>query len=125
MSYSYMEKRDLKQARKVSTRALEQRRKGQLRGLPDVQQILRGSLMERYLPCGKANCTCARGQRHGPVWYLTVSLGPGRTAGMQALAAKLTQVRRWLDNHRQVKERLKAIASINWELLRRARGRAR
>lgn len=116
-----MKERELKQSRQVSTLALEQRRKGQLRGLPDLQQILRGSLVERYLTCGKANCKCARGQRHGPVWYLTVSLGPGRTVGMQVPAAKLGQVRQWLENHRQVKERLEDIAAINWELLRRER----
>lgn len=121
VSYLHMKERDLKRARKVSTLALRQRRKGQGRSLPDIEQTLRGSLVERYMTCGKAGCKCARGQRHGPVWYLTVSLGPGRTAGMQVPTVKLVQVRRWLENHRQVKERLEAISAINWELLRRER----
>jgi hypothetical protein len=90
-----------------------------------VQETLRGSLVERYLTCGNPACKCARGQRHGPVWYLTVTLGPGRTTGGIVAAEQLDQVRRWIGNYRQVKEHLEEISSINRELLRRSRQPAR
>jgi hypothetical protein len=36
-------------------------------------RILRGSLVERYLPCGKPCCKCTQGPGHGPKYYLSVS----------------------------------------------------
>jgi len=67
--------------RKISDLALRHRRQGLVKLLPPAEEILRGSLIERYVTCGNPNCKCARGERHGPVWYLTVTLGPGRTTG--------------------------------------------
>ena len=62
--------------RKISNLALQRRRQGLVKLLPPAEEILRGSLVERYVTCGNPNCKCARGERHGPVWYLTVTLGP-------------------------------------------------
>ena len=42
-----MKERKLAQAKKVSTRVLRQQRRAVLRQLPDLQEILRGSLLER------------------------------------------------------------------------------
>lgn len=111
--------------KRLSTLALRQRRQGLAKRLPPMEETLRGSLVERYLRCGHPACKCARGERHGPVWYLTVTLGPGRTTGGIVAAEQLSQVRRWIGNYRQVKERLEEISSINRELLRRARRLAR
>ena len=86
-----------------------------------MEETLRGSLVERYLTCGNPACKCARGERHGPVWYLTVTLGPGRTTGGIVAAEQLDQVRRWIDNYHRVKEHLEKISEINRELLRRSR----
>lgn len=93
--------------------------------MPALEEILRGSLLERYLTCGHAACKCARGQRHGPVWYLTVTLGTGRTASHTLTASQAEQVRRWIHTYRRVKEHLEQISEINRELLRRQRRQAR
>jgi hypothetical protein len=61
--------------------ALRQRRQGLAKQLPPVTDILRGSLVERYVTCGNPACKCSRGERHGPIWYLTVTLGRGLTTG--------------------------------------------
>jgi len=111
--------------RRLSPLALRQRRQGLAKRLPPVEETLRGSLVERYLTCGNPACKCARGQRHGPVWYLTVTLAPGRTTGGIVAAEQLDQVRRWIGNYHQVKEHLEEISTINRELLRRARRPAR
>ena len=79
--------------------------------------------MERYLTCGNPDCKCARGERHGPVWYLSVTLGPSRTTGHTVPAELTEQVRRWIDNYRQLKERLERISDINRELLRRQKNK--
>src|SRR6266705_3971279 len=116
-----MKERQLASSRKVSTLALRERRRGVVHNIPDLQEVLRGSLVERYLTCGKPGCKCARGERHGPVWYLTVTLRAGKTVGMQVPQEKVQQVRQLVENHRKVKESLEAISEINWELLRRER----
>ena len=85
--------------RKISNLALQRRRQGLVKLLPPAEEILRGSLVERYVTCGNPNCKCARGERHGPVWYLTVTLGPGRTTGAIISSEKLNQVRRWIANY--------------------------
>ena len=93
--------------------------------LPPAEEILRGSLVERYVTCGNLNCKCARGERHGPIWYLTVTLGPGRTTGGIIPAEKVEEVRRWIENYQTFKEKLDDISEINRELLRRERARRR
>jgi hypothetical protein len=65
----------------LSTLALRQRRHGLAAQMVPLEEALPGSLVERYLRCGKPNCRCARGRRHGPLWYLTVTMGAGRTTG--------------------------------------------
>ena len=67
---------------RLSTLALRQRRHGLVAQMPPLEEVLRGSLVERYLRCGKPNCRCARGRRHGPLWYLTVV--PCPIAGRQS-----------------------------------------
>ena len=108
---------------KLSTLALRKRREGLAKLLPPLQEVLRGSLMQRYLTCGKPDCRCARGERHGPVWYLSVTLDQAHRTGSTVPSHQLEQVRRWIENYHRVKERLEKISDINRELLRRAKAR--
>jgi len=108
---------------KISTLALRKRRESLARLLPPLREVLRGSLMERYLTCGKPDCRCARGERHGPVWYLSVTLDQAHRTGSTVPSQQVEQVRRWIENYHRVKERLEKISDINRELLRRDKGR--
>jgi hypothetical protein len=110
---------------RISELALRQRRQGLAQQLPPVNEILRGSLVKRYVTCGNPSCKCARGERHGPVWYLTVTLGRGRTTGGVIAADQVDQVRGWIENYQAVKDRLEKISDINRELLRRQQQRRR
>lgn len=101
--------------------ALRERRKGLALQLPPITEVLRGSLLERYVTCGNPACKCAKGERHGPNWYLTVTLGPGRTTGGIVPEEQVAQVRGWIDNYHRVKDHLEKISDINRELLRRQR----
>jgi hypothetical protein len=109
---------------RLSELALRQRKVG-LAKLPPVGEILRGSLMERYVTCGNPACKCARGERHGPTWYLSVTLGPGRTTGSIVPDEKVEEVRGWIENYHKLKDQLEKISDINRELLRRGRARQR
>lgn len=113
--------RESSEIARLSTLALQQRRQGLAKLLPPAEQTLRGSLIERYVTCGNPACRCARGERHGPVWYLTVTLGPGHTTGAVVPHEQLEAVRRWIENYRKLKESLEKISEINRELLRRQR----
>ncbi len=105
--------------------ALRKRKQGLAKLLPPVTEILRGSLVERYVTCGNPSCKCARGERHGPIWYLTVTLGPGRTTGGIVSEEKVAEVRAWIENYHQLKDHIEKISEINRELLRRERERER
>lgn len=107
---------------RLSTLALKNRRQGLLKLLPPLREILRGSLTERFLTCGKPDCRCARGERHGPVWYLSVSLDQSHRRGTTVPAHQIAEVRRGIQSYHRVKEHLEKISDINRELLRRAKG---
>src|ERR1017187_1985504 len=106
---------------RLSELALRQRRLGLAEQLPPVTEILRGSLVQRYVTCGNPSCKCARGERHGPTWYLSVTLGPGRTTGSIVPEEKVDEVRGWIENYHKLKDQLEKISDINRELLRRER----
>ena len=108
---------------KLSALALRNRREGLTKLLPPLSEVLRGSLMERYLTCGNPTCKCARGERHGPVWYLSVTLDQSHRIGSTVSPEQVEQVRRWIENYHLVKERLEKISDINRELLRRQKNK--
>ena len=110
---------------RLSELALRRRRQGLAEQLPPATDILRGSLVERYVTCGNPACKCAKGERHGPMWYLTVTLGRGRTTGGIIPSEKVDEVRGWIENYRRLKEHLEKISEINRELLRRQRDQQR
>ena len=104
---------------RLSTLALRNRRHGLTKLLPPMGEVLRGSLMERYLTCGNPDCKCARGERHGPVWYLSATLDQSHRMGRTIPPDQVELVRRWIENYHLVKEHLEKISDINRELLRR------
>ena len=97
--------------------ALRKRREGLTKVLPPLSEVLRGSLMERYLTCGNPACKCARGERHGPVWYLSVTLDQSHRSGSTVSPDQLEPVRRWIDNYHRLKETLEQICELNQRLL--------
>ena len=99
--------------------ALRKRRQQLLRRLPPLDRLLRGSLIERYKPCGKPGCKCAHGPGHGPKYYLSVSY-PGQQPQMDYVPQDChAQIAQYLAHHHRVREILEEICEINRELLRR------
>ena len=110
---------------RLSLLALHKRRESLAKVLPPLSEVLRGSLMERYLTCGNPSCKCARGERHGPVWYLSVTLDQSHRSGTTVAVGQVEQVRRWIENYHRVREHLEKISDINRELLRRQKNRSK
>ena len=88
------------------TASLRRRRRTLLRQLPPLEQVLRGSLIERYKRCGKPGCKCAQGRGHGPKYYLSVS-HPGSRPQMDYVPqASYAQVAQYLANYQRIRELL-------------------
>lgn len=98
--------------------ALWLRRTRVVRHLPPLTEVVRGSLVERHLRCGKPRCHCARGEGHH-VWYLTVSFARGRTEQVTVPEALVPIVQRWLKNYLWWWDGLEEVSAINRELLRK------
>lgn len=82
-------------------------------------QVVRGSLIERYIRCGKPGCNCANTPGHGPKYYLSVSYPGRRPEQDYVLQRHLEEVKEFLANYRTAKHILEEISDINRELLRR------
>ena len=98
---------------------LRKRREKLLRGLPPLARILRGSLLEKYIRCGRPGCHCANNRGHGPKRYLSISTPNQRPQIDYVPNDACNTVTEYLDNYRNVREALNAICAINTELLRR------
>ena len=105
--------------RKKSSAVLRKGRQVLLGKLPPLGAILRGSLIERYKPCGKPGCKCAKGRGHGPKFYLSVSFPNLRPQVDYVPQGRLAETKKFLANYQRVREILEQICEINRELLRR------
>lgn len=103
---------------RLSVRGLRLRRRRMAKSVPDLEQLISGSLQIQRRRCGKEGCRCARGELHGP--YLYLSLRAGRRTRMLYVPAELsTRVRRALARNERVGVALAEISAINLELLAR------
>lgn len=105
---------------RLSTLALRQRKARLLQSLRFPSEAIHASFLERFLKCGRPNCHCRQGQKHGPFFYLSRCLAKGR---MRTLLLKgdpqVRQARRSVEAYQQTLESLDQLSEINWELLRR------
>ena len=90
-----------------------------------MEEVLRGSLLERTVHHSSGCPKCARGEGH-PLWVLNVNY-PGAKTRQLSLRSRTSsdQVRKALERYRQVKETLEAISELNQQLLRMDRDESR
>ena len=85
--------------------------------MPVTGELLRGTLLERTVR-HKSGCPkCARGEGH-QVFVLTVTYPGGRTRQISVRRERVEEVRRWLANYQELKEKIEAICELNHDLLR-------
>ena len=99
---------------------LKYRRRRLTRRLPDLERVLRGSLVERYKKCGKPGCHCVHSKGHGPALYLSVTLAPGQTRSYYVPQEQRRRIERYLGNYRKLRDVLEEITATNRELLEQA-----
>ena len=83
---------------------------------PPLDEVLRGTLRRRYLRCGKAGCHCRKGRRHGPFFYLNVTLGVGRTRQITIDPGDWALALRYAQNYHRMQEVLEAVSTLNRKL---------
>jgi hypothetical protein len=103
----------------LTVRQLRARRHRLAKGLPDLEGLLRGSLVEQGRRCGKAGCRCARGELHGPYLYLAVGRGPALSRMVYVPSSLEEKVRSRIELTAAAEAALEEISAVNLELLRR------
>lgn len=105
---------------RLSTLALRQRKVQLLHSLKLPPNLIHASFLERFLQCGRSNCHCRQGEKHGPFFYLSRRLSQGR---MRSLLLKgepqILQARHGVEAYQKTLEILDQLSEINWELLGR------
>ena len=106
--------------RQTKTPALIRRKSALLVSLKIPAWIVRASCVEQYLTCGKPNCRCARGHKHGPFQYLVQCLGTGKTRKfLLQTSGQQQQARVAVAAYVKFQKVLEELSQINTELLRR------
>ncbi len=88
-----------------------------LRDLPNLSEILRGSLLQRMIRHRQGCPKCERGGGH-PVSVLAVTYPGRRIRHISLSAEQVPQVRRQLDNYQRLKAALEQICELNQQALR-------
>ena len=101
----------------ISSDLLRARRYDLSNSLPPADQVIRGSLITRFVKCGKSNCRCPSSQGH-PSLYLS-SLYGGKTRLVYVPASWELWVQQRLDNFHRTQDSLTELTEINLELLKR------
>ena len=106
--------------RRLPTLALRRRRERLLQRLHLPAHLIRASVVERFNTCGKPNCTCAQGQKHGPFYYLTQCLAAGKVNKfLLKTPASRQHARAAAAAFNQFYDGMEELSQVNAELLRR------
>lgn len=109
-----------KTIRQKTTAALLKRKVVLLAQLDPPADSMRASYVRQYLTCGKRNCRCQRGHKHGPFYYLVQCLGTGRVRKfLLKTPEQRKQARMSIAAYQNHQRRLAELSEINTELLRR------
>ena len=103
----------------LTVRQLRARRRPLAKGLPDLEAVLRGSLVSQERRCGKAGCRCTRGELHGPYVYLSLGRGQARSRLLYVPSSLAETVRARVELTAAAESALAEISAVNLELLRR------
>ena len=104
---------------------LEQRRDALLAELRGLGNLMRGTVVEVGVKCGRSGCACAQGEKHRKV-HLSLNLG-GRTRGCYLGAERAAAVAPLIAEYARAWRLINALTAVNLELLRGTHpgGRAR
>ena len=90
------------------------------RDVADIPPIRRGSVVRRFMPCGKPGCRCqARSpQLHGPYYQWTRKVR-GKTVTVRVTGAQAKLLREWIENGRRLDKLVRQLESVSTRLTER------
>jgi hypothetical protein len=92
-----------------------------IRQMPDPSTVLPGSLLSRMVRCNKSGCRFCekgKGEGHGPIWILSVSLGNRQVRQVPIPGEMKKEVEASLRAFAQMQKLMKQIAGANLDLLK-------
>jgi len=99
---------------RVRRRLVEQR--ALVSALLELRAQLQGSLLVRYMECGKAACACHGGRKHGPYFVLSNRSG-GRGSFAYLDAAEAARARTLVRRYREFRRGLTRLQKVNLDLV--------
>lgn len=96
------------------------------REVATVPPIRRGSLVRRFVPCGKAGCRCQASppELHGPYYQWTRKVR-GKTVTARVTPAQAKLLREWIANGRRLDRILRQMETVSKRLTDRTMRAAR
>ena len=95
------------------------KRKKALQGLlGEDMGMIRGSLVEKHLPCGKEGCKCKEGEPHGPFYYL-IYPEEGKQKTLYVRKDKLKEVKEGIKAYKRAKKAIASVGDMNRKLLKK------
>lgn len=88
-----------------------------IKGMPKWEDILRGSVLTYFIPCGKKGCRCRieKDSLHGPYYYLSIS-NKGKTS-MYLLGSRRKEAAYAVARYNEMMKSIYRICEINLRLL--------
>jgi uncharacterized protein DUF6788 len=99
---------------RVRRRVAEQR--ALVASLLELRAQIQGSLLVRYMECGKAGCACHTGRKHGP-YYVLSNRSRGRGSFAYLDRAEAARARTLVARYREFRKGLVRLQRVNVELV--------
>ena len=84
--------------------------------LASCEEMIQGTLVTKYLKCGKPGCRCTTGSPHGPKYYISDKV-EGHTRMLYVPTNAIAVVRKQIQLYRQFKKIGAKISKINRAML--------
>lgn len=96
------------------------RRRQILARLPPLEEVIRGSVVVRWLRCGKPGCHCAEDEGHRAT-YLSVTYAGGRTEQISLPTELVPRAKHGVAAYRAWWAAIEKLSAINRDQIRRER----
>ncbi len=84
--------------------------------LAHIGPVLKGSVVKRFMPCGKPNCRCQADppKLHGPYWQWSTALN-GKTVTRRLAPEQVPLYLEWIDNRKRLEAVLAEMYHLSYQ----------
>ncbi len=100
---------------------LKRKQQRLIKSLPPFSRIIRGTFARYYLTCGKKQCRCHSGRKHGPYYYLGIT-DKGKTRMLLIPSGKEEVTALGVKLYRKLWGLLTQLSEVNRQLLWQEKG---